>query len=75
MIPPKLEKGDEIRIISPACSLSIVSDYNRELAIKRLTNMGFRVTFSKTRKKSTVLLLLLLLPVFMTFMKLSLIKV
>ncbi|MFB6734278.1 S66 peptidase family protein [Bacillus toyonensis] len=47
MIPTKLKKGDEIRVISPSCSLSIVSNENRNLAIKRLTNMGFQVTFSK----------------------------
>ncbi|MFE6137863.1 S66 peptidase family protein [Bacillus sp. NPDC057893] len=47
MLPTKLKKGDEIRIISPSCSLSIVSNTNRELATKRLTDMGFHVTFSK----------------------------
>ncbi|WP_142950893.1 S66 family peptidase [Bacillus toyonensis] len=47
VIPTKLKKGDEIRVISPSCSLSIVSNENRNLAIKRLTDMGFQVTFSK----------------------------
>ncbi|MEI5891578.1 LD-carboxypeptidase [Bacillus cereus] len=47
MLPTKLKKGDEIRVISPSCSLSIVSNENRNLAIKRLNNMGFQVTFSK----------------------------
>ncbi|WP_377863766.1 S66 peptidase family protein [Bacillus sp. R86525] len=47
MLPKKLKKGDEIRVISPSCSLSIVSNMNRELATKRLTDMGFQVTFSK----------------------------
>lgn len=47
MLPTKLKKGDEIRVISPSCSLSIVSNKNRNLAIKRLNNMGFQVTFSK----------------------------
>ncbi|MDH4422952.1 LD-carboxypeptidase [Bacillus cereus] len=46
VLPTKLKKGDEIRVISPACSLSIVSNENRHLAIKRLTDMGFQVTFS-----------------------------
>ncbi|HDR6310299.1 TPA: LD-carboxypeptidase [Bacillus cereus] len=46
MLPTKLKKGDEIRVISPSCSLSIVSNTNQELAIKRLTDMGFQVTFS-----------------------------
>lgn len=47
VIPTKLKKGDEIRVISPSCSLSIVSNENRKLATKRLTDMGFQVTFSK----------------------------
>ena len=47
VLPTKLKKGDEIRVISPSCSLSIVSNDNRDLAIKRLTDMGFQVTFSK----------------------------
>lgn len=46
VLPTKLKKGDEIRVISPSCSLSIVSNTNQELAIKRLTDMGFQVTFS-----------------------------
>lgn len=46
VLPTKLKKGDEIRVISPSCSLSIVSTENRKLAVKRLTDMGFQVTFS-----------------------------
>ena len=34
MLPTKLKKGDEIRVISPSCSLSIVSTENRSFAIK-----------------------------------------
>lgn len=47
VLPTKLKKGDEIRVISPSCSLSIVSTENRKLAVKRLTDMGFQVAFSK----------------------------
>ncbi|MED0944630.1 S66 peptidase family protein [Bacillus mycoides] len=47
VLPTKLKKGDEIRVISPSCSSSIVSNENRDLAIKRLTDIGFQVTFSK----------------------------
>ncbi|MBE7120988.1 S66 peptidase family protein [Bacillus cereus] len=47
MLPTKLKKGDEIRVISPSFSLRIVSNENRDLAIKRLTDIGFQVTFSK----------------------------
>lgn len=46
MLPKKLKTGDEIRVISPSCSLSIVSNTCQGLAIKRLTDMGFQVTFS-----------------------------
>ncbi|MGG0455368.1 S66 family peptidase [Bacillus mycoides] len=51
VLPTKLKKGDEIRVISPSCSLSIVSNTNRELATKRLTDMGFHVTFSKNAEE------------------------
>ncbi|HHT7237552.1 MULTISPECIES: S66 peptidase family protein [Bacillus] len=51
MLPTKLKKGDEIRVISPSCSLSIVSNANRELATERLNDMGFQVTFSKNAEE------------------------
>ncbi len=47
MIPQKLKKGDEIRIISPSRSLAIISQETRRIAIKRLKEMGFKITFSK----------------------------
>ena len=47
MIPDKLKKGDEIRVISPARSLSIISQEMRDIAIKRLTDIGFKVTYAK----------------------------
>lgn len=46
MIPKKLKRGDEIRVISPALSLSIISKKIRELATKRLNELGFKLTFS-----------------------------
>lgn len=47
MIPTKLNKGDEIRIIAPSSSLSrvIPEVYDRSLA--HLQEQGFKVTFSK----------------------------
>ena len=36
LIPNKLKKGDEIRIIAPARSLSLLSEENILLAKKRL---------------------------------------
>ncbi len=47
MIPPKLKKGDEIRIVSPSMSMAVISKYIRSLAKKRLKGLGFKVTFSK----------------------------
>ena len=47
IIPKKLQKGDEIRIIAPARSLSILSDDVKNNAIKNLEKLGFVVTFSK----------------------------
>jgi len=46
MIPPKLQPGDEIRVIAPARSLGIISQENREIATKRLEELGFTVSFS-----------------------------
>ncbi len=47
MIPQKLKEGDEIRIISPARSLAIISKEVRSIALRRLKELGFKVTFSK----------------------------
>lgn len=46
IIPKPLKIGDEIRVISPALSLSIISQSIRKFAIKRLNELGFKVTFS-----------------------------
>jgi muramoyltetrapeptide carboxypeptidase len=45
--PKKLEKGDEIRVIAPSCSLAIISEANRKIATERLEDLGFKVTFGK----------------------------
>src|SRR3972149_2021259 len=47
MFPQKLKQGDEIRVITPSTSLSIISKENREVALKRLIDLGFKITFSK----------------------------
>jgi muramoyltetrapeptide carboxypeptidase len=46
MFPDKLKKGDEIRVISPAESLSMIAEDQRELAVERLNKLGVDVTFS-----------------------------
>ncbi len=47
IVPPKLKIGDEIRVIAPAQTLSIVSTDVIQNAIRTLSSHGFRVTFSK----------------------------
>jgi muramoyltetrapeptide carboxypeptidase LdcA involved in peptidoglycan recycling len=47
IIPKKLLRGDEIRVISPARSMNIISSSIRLVALKRLEEMGLKVSFSK----------------------------
>lgn len=47
MIPNKLKKGSEIRVIAPARSMALLGHDCIELATKRLTDLGFKVTFGK----------------------------
>jgi len=47
MIPNKLKQGDEIRVIAPARSMAILGQDCVELATKRLTELGLKVTFGK----------------------------
>jgi len=47
MIPNKLKQGDEIRVIAPSRSLSIISENTRSIANKMLKELGFKVTFGK----------------------------
>lgn len=44
---PKLVAGDEIRIISPSRSLSMIAIEQRILAEKRLEELGFKISYSK----------------------------
>ncbi len=52
MIPKKLKYGDEVRVVSPATSLSIVSNYNQLLATENLSKLGLNITFSKNASVS-----------------------
>ena len=45
--PKKLQKGDEIRVIAPSHSIAIISQANREIANKRLSDLGLKITFGK----------------------------
>lgn len=51
IIPPKLNKGDEIRIIAPSRSMAILKDDIVNLAKARLEEIGFKVTFGKNSLK------------------------
>ncbi len=44
-IPNKLQPGDEIRVIAPARSMSILNEETKFIATKRLEDLGFKVTF------------------------------
>ncbi|ASF38652.1 LD-carboxypeptidase [Halobacillus halophilus] len=46
MFPDKLKQGDEIRVVSPAESLSIIAEDQRKLAIQRLEQLDVRVSYS-----------------------------
>ncbi len=46
MIPSRLKYGDEIRVIAPSRSLSLISKENIKLAKDKIESLGFKVTFS-----------------------------
>jgi len=45
--PKKLQVGDEIRVVAPSCSMTIILPANREMANKRLTDLGLKISFGK----------------------------
>jgi muramoyltetrapeptide carboxypeptidase LdcA involved in peptidoglycan recycling len=47
IFPKKLSKGDEIRVISPARSMGIISPSIRAIAMRRLEEMDLKLSFSK----------------------------
>ena len=47
MLAPKLNQGDEIRVIAPSYSLSHVWEEKAQKALRYLEQQGFHVTFSK----------------------------
>jgi len=54
IIPPKLKQNDEIRIIAPAISLSLLSDDLIKLAKENFENQSFKITFSKNCKEKDI---------------------
>lgn len=47
IIPKKLKKGDEIRIIAPSRNMNILSEETINIAKTTLENMGFKITFGE----------------------------
>ncbi|MBY0293747.1 LD-carboxypeptidase [Patescibacteria group bacterium] len=47
MYPKKLQNGDSVRIIAPSNSLAFISEPTREIANRRLQDLGLSVTFGK----------------------------
>lgn len=43
----KLQAGDEIRVIAPSRSMKIINEETREIANKRFSDLGLKVTFGK----------------------------
>lgn len=54
IIPPRLKQGDEIRIVAPALSLATVPRTSIAIAQKRLTSLGFRISFGKNVLKKNM---------------------
>lgn len=47
IIPCKLKKGDEIRIIAPSRSMAILSEHTKKIANQRLDELGLEVSFGR----------------------------
>jgi muramoyltetrapeptide carboxypeptidase LdcA involved in peptidoglycan recycling len=52
LTPEKLQIGDEVRIIAPSRSLSLLSEETIRLAKENFEKQGLEVTFSKNCKES-----------------------
>jgi muramoyltetrapeptide carboxypeptidase LdcA involved in peptidoglycan recycling len=47
LIPSKLQPGDTVRVIAPSRSLAIIGQGLREVADRRLHDLGLHVTFGR----------------------------
>ena len=47
IIPNRLKKGDEIRVVAPSRSMNLLNDETIQIATKRLEELGFKITFGK----------------------------
>ena len=56
IIPPKLQPGDEVRVIAPSRSLKLISQANIDYATKALADLSLKVTFGKHVNESDMLM-------------------
>jgi len=52
VVPPKLRCGDTVRVVAPACSLAMIGRKTRDIADRRLQELGLRVTFGRHVEES-----------------------
>jgi len=52
IMPPKLQKGDEIRVVAPARSLSMITKESRKIADQRFEKLGLKLSFGKNVDES-----------------------
>lgn len=53
MFSKKLQKGSHIRIVAPSTSLGVITKEQREIAVKRLNDLGLHVSFSRNAEEVT----------------------
>lgn len=51
IFPKKIRSGDEIRVVAPSTSMSVLSEDQIRIAVERLTELGLQVTFGKHVKE------------------------
>lgn len=47
IVPPKLRRGDTVRVIAPSMSLAVIGEANRPIADTRFAELGLTVTFGE----------------------------
>ena len=47
IFPPKLARGDEVRVVSPATSLAFIPEEQRAISVERLGGFGLECSFSE----------------------------
>jgi muramoyltetrapeptide carboxypeptidase len=46
LIAARLQRGDEVRVVSPAVSLGFIPEVQKSMARERLEGLGLRLSFS-----------------------------